>query len=76
MQRGRGKISMEKPLPVHTVVSTPHRETRIGFMEKVKLETLQLHCRECRAVFYYVNDTNDQLKPKYCPECGRRNLGN
>jgi hypothetical protein len=56
----------------------PQREwgTRIGFMEKVKLETLQLSCLACRSIFYYVNDTDDQLKPKYCPECGRKNVGN
>jgi hypothetical protein len=49
--------------------------TRIGFMEKVQLKTLQLHCRACSAIFYYVNDTNDELEPKYCPECGARNVG-
>lgn len=48
-------------------------ETRIGFMEKRALDTLQLSCSACKAIFYYVNDVNDELKPKYCPECGRRN---
>jgi len=48
-------------------------ETRIGFMEKRTLETLQLSCSACQAVFYYVNDVDDQLKPKFCPECGRKN---
>lgn len=48
-------------------------ETRIGFMEKRELETLQLNCPACKAIFYYVNDTDDSLPPKYCPECGRRN---
>jgi ribosomal protein L33 len=47
-------------------------ETRIGFMEKRTLETLQLACEACKAIFYYVNDIDDQLKPKFCPECGRK----
>lgn len=48
-------------------------ETNIGFMEKRTLETLQLSCSACQAIFYYVDDVNDQLKPKFCPCCGRRN---
>ena len=47
-------------------------ETRIGFMEKRTLETLQLSCSACKATFYYVNDVDDTLKPRYCPECGRK----
>lgn len=47
-------------------------ETRINFMEKCVLNTLQLACEACKAIFYYVNDVDDSLKPKYCPECGKR----
>jgi hypothetical protein len=47
-------------------------ETKIGFMEKRTLETLQLSCSECGAIFYYVNDVDDQVKPRFCPECGRK----
>jgi DNA-directed RNA polymerase subunit RPC12/RpoP len=48
-------------------------ETSIGFMEKRDLTTLQLSCSECHKIFYYVNEENDEHKPAYCPECGRRN---
>jgi hypothetical protein len=48
------------------------QETHIGFMEKRTLEVLQLHCSECDAIFYYVNDLDDTLKPRFCAECGRK----
>jgi hypothetical protein len=51
-------------------------ETKIGFMEKVQVDALQLSCSQCSAIFYFVNDVDDQLKPKFCPECGRKNATN
>jgi hypothetical protein len=51
------------------------KETTIDFMETCTLVTLQLSCRVCKAIFYYVNDRDDTLKPTFCPECGRKAAG-
>ena len=48
-------------------------ETDLGWMESQKLEAGSYSCSECKAIFHYVNDTNDHLPPRYCAECGRRN---
>lgn len=49
--------------------------TRLGWMEKREdLCVDQFHCPSCEKIFYYVNDTDDTLPPKFCPECGRKNL--
>jgi rRNA maturation endonuclease Nob1 len=56
---------------------TPSRrfeETTIGWMENVPhLIIGQYSCDGCKAIFYYLNDTNDHLPPRFCPECGRKN---
>jgi hypothetical protein len=48
--------------------------TRIGWMEKRLLDVSQWACPECEKIFHYLNDTDDFLPPKFCPECGRKNL--
>ena len=48
-------------------------ETRIGWMESARLDAAHWNCPECKAIFWYLNDTDDRLPPKFCPECGRKN---
>ena len=47
-------------------------EARVGWMENCQLQVQQLSCDGCQMIFYYVNDVDDTLKPRFCPECGRR----
>ena len=54
-------------------MSAPN-ETKIGWMERCSLEVSQWSCPSCKKIFYYLNDHNDELPPKFCPECGRQNL--
>lgn len=48
--------------------------TRIGWMESNEHCVSQWSCPACEHIFHYLNDTDDTLPPKFCPECGRKNL--